>query len=94
MKRAVKAQTRKASHNKKKKGVDAPTARIYQHDIYKRYSHLASKGKDRSFPIYAKDAAKIMRQPAIMKQLSQTWTNLQSEIKRYEKKYSLKEAKK
>ena len=90
MKRAVKAQARKANHNKKRKGVNAPTARIYKHDIYKRHSHLASKSKDRSFPIYAKDAARIMREPAILKQLSQTWTNLQDEIEKYEIKYKLK----
>lgn len=89
MKRAVKAQARKANHNKKMKGSGAPTARIYKHDIYKGYSHLASKGKDRSFPIYAKDAARIMKEPAIMKQLSQTWTNLHQEIERQEKKYKL-----
>lgn len=89
MKRAVKAQARKAKHNKRLKGIKSPTARIYKHDIYKRYSHLASKGKTRSFPVYAKDAARIMNEPAILKQLSQSWVNLNEEIKRQEKKYRL-----
>lgn len=92
MKRAVKAQARKANHNKKKKGAQAPTARIYKHDLYKRYSHLSKKTKDRSFPVYANDAAKIMNEPAILKQLSQAWTNLNEEIEKQEKKYELRKA--
>lgn len=35
MKRAVKAQAKRAWHNKNKRGKDVSTARIYKHDLYK-----------------------------------------------------------
>lgn len=90
MKKAVKAQGRKACHNMKHKGDQASTAKIYKHDLYKSYSHLGTKGRDRNFYVYAKEAARIMTEPAIKEQLSMSWVNLNAEIKKYETKYGLK----
>lgn len=90
MKRAVKAQAGRALYNKRKRGKDVSTAKIYKHDLYKSYSHLAKKGKDRSFYVYAKEASEIMGEKGIMKQLCQSWENLNLEIKKYEKKYKLR----
>lgn len=90
MKRAVKAQASRARHNIRMRGREVSTAKIYKHDLFKGYSHLASKGKDRNFYIYAKEAAKIMGEKGIMGQLSQAWPNLQKEIEKYDKKYALK----
>ncbi len=90
MKKAVKAQAKRAYYNKRERGKDASTAKIYKHDLYKNYSHLSSKGKDKSFYTYVKEASEIMGEKAILNQLSQAWTNLNSEIKKYEVKYKLK----
>jgi hypothetical protein len=89
MKKAVKTQGRKARHNMKHKGDQASTARIYKHDLYKSYSHLGTKGRERNFYVYAKEAAKIMAEPTIKHQLSMSWDNLNTEIKKYEDKYGL-----
>jgi len=88
MKRAVKAQAGRALHNKKKRG-DVSTARIYKHDLYKSYSHLAEKGEDRNFYVYAREASVVMGEKGILNQLSQSWDNLNDEIKKYEAKYKL-----
>lgn len=90
MKKAVKAQAKRAYFNKKERGKDVSSARIYKHDLYKNYSHLSAKGKDKSFYTYVKEASEIMNEKAILKQLSQSWTNLNNEIKKYETKFKLK----
>lgn len=89
MKKSVKAQAKRAYFNKKERGKEVSTARMYKHDLYKNYSHLSSKGKDKSFYTYVKEASEIMEEKAILNQLSQAWTNLNSEIKKYELKYKL-----
>jgi hypothetical protein len=94
MKKAVKAQAKRAWFNKRKRGKEISTARIYKHDLYKSYSHLSEKGADRSYHSYVKEAAKVMGEKAILKQLSQSWNNLNDEIKKYEKKYTLVDQKK
>lgn len=91
MKRAVKAQAKIARHNMKTNGKVTPTTKIYKHDLYKNYSHLAEKGSKRNFYVYASEASKIMGEKGIMKQLSQSWENLNDEIKKYEVNFKLNE---
>lgn len=89
LKRAVKSQARKALHNKLALNGTEDTARIFKHDLYKSFSHLGSKGQDRNFIVYAYEAARIMKEDGIRKQLTQAWPNLNEEILKYEREYYL-----
>jgi hypothetical protein len=90
MKQAVRAQGRIAAYNKRKKGENAKTAVIYKQDLYRSFTHLSLRRKDRNFFSYAKEAAKVLDEKAILKQLSNTWPNLEKTINKHEEKLTNK----
>lgn len=63
--------------------------KIFKTDIYRRFSHLGGKRRKRNYISYAFDAAKIMGEKAIRRQVARAWGKLNSEIKKYEDRYGL-----
>lgn len=92
LKNSVKRDARKARQSAR---ASAKKKRVPRHNMIRkrklhlRFSHHGGRGRKRNFYQYAKRASQIMDEPAIKDQLSQSWDNLQDEIRKYERKYKL-----
>jgi hypothetical protein len=90
LKKGVASNAKKAWFSLGAKKGASKNSMIHKGKLFKKYSHLGSKGSKKNFVSYALQAAEVMKEDAIKKQLSQSWPNLNKEIKRYEEKYKLK----
>ncbi|HMH31863.1 MAG TPA: hypothetical protein VK543_02475 [Puia sp.] len=84
------ANAKKAAYSIERKKGKSNNSMIHKGKLFNKFSHLGSKGSKNNFVSYARQAAEVMQEDAIKKQLSQSWNNLNKEIKKYEEKHKLK----